>query len=94
MSSTGSHRLDTGVTKLAVRLVLAMRSKLLSAIRRHDLVAVKTLLAAGASLEWSRWRGLLRRYEETPLQAAVTSRLAPIVECLLDHGANPNSGPR
>jgi hypothetical protein len=53
---------------------------------------VKTLVAAGAPLEWNRWRGRVWRFESTPLQAAVGMRSLPIVEYLLDHGADPNGG--
>src|SRR5262249_32970046 len=35
---------------------------------------------------------LFWRYEETPLQAAITWRSAQIVKCLLDQGANPDAG--
>jgi ankyrin repeat protein len=69
-----------------------MVRKLLAAIERDDISAVKALLAAGAPLEQSRWRRLWRQYELTPLQLAVHRQRSEIVKCLLDHGADPNRG--
>jgi ankyrin repeat protein len=68
------------------------RSELLEAIRRGDLAAVKALVAVGAPLDWNRWRGRIWRFEQAPLQAAIGARSVAIVECLLDHRADPNGG--
>lgn len=68
------------------------RSRLLEAIRRDDLAEVKALVAAGAPLEWNRRRGHLRRFEPAPLQAGIGAGSVAIVECLLEHGADPNGG--
>jgi hypothetical protein len=68
------------------------RSKLIKAIRSRNLGTVQALVRAGVPLEWSRWRGVVRRYEQTPLQAAIGVRSVEIVEYLLDHGADPNGG--
>jgi ankyrin repeat protein len=69
-----------------------MMGKLLAAIERDDLSAVKSLLASGAPLEPNRWRRLWRRHEAMPLQLAVIRRRNEIAKCLLDHGADPNRG--
>lgn len=76
--------------------------KLLAAIERDDISAVKSLLASGAPPEPSRWRRFWRRRELAPLQLALLRRRSlntpsryhehEIVKCLLDHGADPNRG--
>lgn len=73
-------------------LVVSMMRKLLDAIERDDISSVKSLLASGAPLEPSRWRRAWRRRELTPLQLGLLRGPSEIVKCLLDHGADPNSG--
>ncbi|MEO8843728.1 MAG: ankyrin repeat domain-containing protein [Kofleriaceae bacterium] len=65
---------------------------LLTAIQRGDIDRVKTLLTAGAPVRRNAWRRFWLKHEPTPLQMAVRWRATPIVECLLDHGADPNDG--
>lgn len=68
------------------------RSNLLAAIWRRDLTAVEALVAKGARLDRIRWREFLFAHASTPLQAALSARSLPIVEYLLDRGADPNGG--
>lgn len=63
---------------------------LLDSIKRRSVAEVKAQLAAGASADGSRWRGMFLRHEPTPLMAAAQVGSREIVELLLDHGADPD----
>lgn len=59
--------------------------------RRNEARApAQAQLAAGASVDGSRWRRVFARHEPKPLIAAVRVGSGEIVKLLLDHGANPN----
>lgn len=63
-------------------------TKLLAAIRRCDLPEVERLVAAGARVEGRWWEALFSR-GSAALHAAISMRSLPIVEYLLEHGADP-----
>jgi ankyrin repeat protein len=70
------------------------KSKLIEAIERRDVHAVRRLLASGLSPTARRFDLIMRPKEPTPLLAAVRAGSAEIVESLLDAGADVNQDTR